>query len=187
MRVSPPGRRSTTREMPGGLEVVVPSKRNPFLLVFLAAWLVGWAFGEVFAAREVLTGRAKEGTLFLVAWLVMWTIGGGFAIYTWVWALVGKEIIRLTPGMLAVRRDVLGFGRTKEYDLSYVKRLRVAQQVSDPLGWGSSMRFWGIGGGTIAFDYGSKTFHFAASIDEAEGHQIVGELKSRHSFGGEAA
>jgi hypothetical protein len=44
------------------------------------------------------------------------------------------------------------------------------------------MRFWGIGGGLIAFDYGAKTFRFGASLDEAEAQDIVKELNRRHKF-----
>jgi hypothetical protein len=183
MKVIPPGRRSAARDTAAGLEIVIPSKKNPLLLLFLAAWLVGWAFAEVTVIRELMTERAKEGTLFIAAWLLMWTVGGGFAIYTMSWSLVGKEILRVEPGALSVRRDVLGFGRTKEYDLDQVKNLRVASQAADPFGWGAGMRLWGMDGGTIAFDYGAKTFHFAAGVDEAEGRQILDELSSRHPFG----
>jgi hypothetical protein len=117
--------------------------------LFLSAWLVGWAFGEVFTAREVVSGRAREGTLFLVAWLVAWTVGGGWAIYTWIRMAAGKEIVLLSPATLTVRRDTLGLGRTHEYDLAYVKNLRVAPDANDPFGLGGGLRSWGLGGGPL--------------------------------------
>lgn len=187
MRVALPGRRSTVRNTADGLEVVIPANRNAFILLFLSAWLVGWAFGEVSAAQEVLSGRAGGASLFLVAWLAMWTVGGGWAIYTWLWMAAGKEIVSLRPGELCLKRDTFGLGRTHEYDLAQVKELRVSPQVADPFGWSGGMRFWGLGGGLVAFDYGAKTFRFGGSVDEAEASQIVAELKARHAFGGRAA
>jgi hypothetical protein len=76
---------------------------------------------------------------------------------------------------------VFGVGRDREYDLAHVRRLRVVPHVSDPYGWRSTMRWWGVGGGSLAFDYGAKTVQFGA-VDEAEGHDIVEELRSRHVF-----
>ena len=186
MKVVPPTRRSTVRDTPEGLEIVIPAKRNAFLLLFVSAWLVGWAMGEIMVVRQLLLGESEAPNLFLFAWLIMWTIGGGWALYTLLWNAIGKEILRLGPGVLATKHDVLGFGRTREYDLSHVKNLRVSPHVHDPFGWSAGMRSWGSGGGVVAFDYGSKTFRFGSAIDEAEGFQVVEELKARHSFGGAA-
>ena len=184
MRVAVPGRRSTTRDTASGFEVIIPTKGNVFLLLFLTAWLVGWAFGAVSASRELLFGRAHEASIFLAAWLAMWTFFGGFAIYTWLWMAAGKEIVALRSGVLSIRRDVLGFGRTHEYDLAHVRHLRLSPpQALDPSGWSRGMmRFSGMGDGLIAFDYGAKTFRFGAAVDEAEASQIVAELKARHAF-----
>jgi hypothetical protein len=187
MRVTPPLRRSTVRQANEGLEVLIPAKRNPFLILFLTAWLVGWCFGEVFAIRELLTGHNEAPDLFLGVWLVMWTVGGGAALYAWLWMVKGVEVILLRSDTLAIRRDVLGFGRTKEYDLSHVRNLRVAPNNWNPYDWSGAMQFWGVGGGLVAFDYGSRTFRFAASVDEAEARDIVNQLNARHSFPGPAA
>ncbi len=186
MKVAPPTRHSIVSDTPDGLKITIPAKRNIVLVLFLSAWLVGWAMGEAFAIRQLLRADAVAPSLFMAAWLVGWTIGGGFALYLCVWNAMGKEIVYLGPGVLATKHDLLGFGRTREYDLSHVKNLRVTPQVQDPFGWSSGMRAWGVSAGTVAFDYGAKTFRFGAAIDEAEGAQIVDELKARHSFGSAA-
>ena len=152
------------------------------MLLFLGVWLVGWTFGETFAAYQLSTGGVGGGGAFLIVWLTLWTVGGCFAFYVWLWTLVGKEVVRLEPGALTLRRDVLGLGRTREYDLAHVSRLREAAPVADAHGWGRSRWPPGIAGGVVAFDYGSETVRFGASIDEAEGHQIVEELQARHTF-----
>ena len=121
MKIAPPDRRSSSRQTPEGLEVSIPAKRNIFLMLFLAAWLVGWAFGEIFAARELLLGKHDASDLFLGAWLVAWTLGGGFALYTWLWMLNGRELVVLRPDVLVSRRDLWGFGRSREYDLQHAR------------------------------------------------------------------
>ena len=108
MRVAPPGRRSVSRQSPEGLEIAIPAKRNILLWLFLTVWLVGWGFGELFAARELLVGKEDASKAFLAAWLVAWTIGGGFALFTWLWMLKGEEVIVLRAQTLVVKRGVWG-------------------------------------------------------------------------------
>jgi hypothetical protein len=107
----------------------------------------------------------------------MWTLGGGFAIYTWLWLAKGREIFILRPGTLVIRRDVLGLGRTREYDLPHTKNLPLSPATRNPYDFSAAMSFWGIGGG-----YGAKTFRFGASVDESEARDIVSELKAIHAF-----
>src|SRR5882762_1075811 len=100
MVMAPTTRRSSLKDGPEGLEVVVPAKRNLFVMLFLLAWLGGWAFGEVSALRELISGAAGGPKAFMAFWLVGWTIGGGLAVFAWLWMLAGRERILLRPGIL---------------------------------------------------------------------------------------
>ena len=93
-KIKPDKARAIITSSPKGLEIIIPSRKNIFLILFLAAWLVGWAVGEVSVPTQFIKGVKDTGALiFLSAWLVAWTIGGGFAIYAWLWNVAGKERI----------------------------------------------------------------------------------------------
>ncbi len=156
------------------------------VILFLSAWLVGWAMGEFFAARQVFTGGLESGGLFLIAWLAMWTVGGCWAIYSCLWLVAGSDVIRLRPGILAIKRDVFGTGRTSEYDVQHVRNLRVSPTTMEFSARSGGFSPWGTSGGSIAFDYGSKTVRFGA-VEEAEAAQIIADLKARQSFSDRAA
>lgn len=183
-RVALPGLRSTFNDALNGFVISIPSKKNIFLLLFLSAWLVGWCFGFFSAGSELLRGQMKDigGKVFIAVWLVGWTVGGGFAIFIWLWMIFGKEIITLKSDVLCIKKDVNGFGKEHEYDLSHLKNIRLMPGGFNPFDFSSSMRFWGYGGGLIAFDYGAKTFRFGSSIDEAEAEIIISKLKERGNF-----
>src|SRR5262245_24462670 len=181
MVVAPAARRSTLVERPDRLELIVPAKRNFFVLMFLPAWLAMWAFALVNVVRELFSG-SKGPVPFLLFWLVGWTVGGGFALFVFLWMLAGRERISLQPRVLAVRRDLFGFGVTREYDLAQIRNVRVSAVPYDPSNWATMGRFWGLGGGPVAFDYGARTIRLAAAVEEPEATQIVSELKRRHTF-----
>jgi hypothetical protein len=116
----------------------------------------------------------------MLAWLGVWTVGGAFAIYAWLWQVMGKEIVTVHGQMFTIRRDIGGFGFDKEYDLVQMRDLRVGHLGVNPLDFSSSLQLWGVGGGVIAFDYGARTYRFGAGLDEAEAKQVVTAIKQRY-------
>jgi hypothetical protein len=188
MRVTPPGRRSTARRTPEGFEVSIPAKRHILQLGFLTVWLTGWGAGGLFATWQVLFNTKSPADLILLVWLLFWAVFGSFAVYTWLWMVTGREVLALRPNALVVKRVVLaGLGRSKEYDLRHTKNLRLGAQTWNAFAWDRGMQFWGIGGGPIAFDYGSQTIRVGAGLDEAEAREVVRELKAEYPFADDPA
>jgi hypothetical protein len=167
--------RSKIDDGPEGLSIVIPVRRQFFPLVFLPLWLVGWAVGAVSATRDLLSGQDRS--LFLVVWLAAWMLGGAFAVLSWLWILAGRERVTAGLGTFVHRYELFGLARTREFDVSQMRNMRVAHEPVNA--WtGGNMRALGWGGGTVAFDYGAKTVRFAP-VDEAEASIIVNHLAKR--------
>jgi hypothetical protein len=153
-------------------------------ILFIGFWLVGWAFGEFTVVGSLISGKGFGGpSLFMIAWLGGWTIGGGYVMYILFWQLSGSEIIQVSNSGITTSRSILGFGLfPKEYSSEHIKELRVSASVNtnDLFGWSRASRFYGTGGGIIAFDYGAKTVNFGTGIDEAEAKQILSEIQQRY-------
>ena len=178
--VAPAKSRATTSETSSGLEIVVPAKKNWFITLFLGLWLCGWAVGLFFVSTRFLSDdMPSEVRLFSTVWIAAWMLGGAFAILVCSWSLAGKERILLSSNRIALKREIFGWGRTREYELVHVRSLRASQSPYNPADFRSGFRFWGIGGGSIAFDHGSKTIRFAAGLDEAEAQSLVARLVDR--------
>ncbi|QHS54823.1 hypothetical protein GWR56_04405 [Mucilaginibacter sp. 14171R-50] len=162
------------------VEIIIPSKKRMFLVLFFCVWLCGWVFGEATAIAEV----SKSGTdnLFMMVWLAGWTVGGFFAMYS-LWVMVaGKEFIEVGQGVIAVKNQALFFMPEKVYDLKEVKNIRIEEpQEEKNYGFGHKNVFNPnlTNMGTIRFDYGMKTIKFGNGIDEAEAKYIVDKLKSK--------
>ena len=160
------------------LRIVMPCRRSWFVICLLGFWICGWAVAEVMVAIQFLNGDAPpEGEFFMLTWFGVWTVSGVLAIYAWLWQMLGKEIVTVQGQTFKTRRDIGGFGFDKEYDLLQMRGLRVGQIAFNPLEFSSSLQLWGIGGGVIAFDYGTKTYRFGAGLDEAEAKQAITAIK----------
>lgn len=167
-------------ETPRGLRIVIPYSRSWFVIGFLGLWICAWAVAEVMVPAQFLQGKIpQEAQSLMFAWLAVWTVGGLLAIYALLWQVMGKEIVTIQGQTLTTRRDIGGFGFDKVYDLSQMRNLRVEPVGFNPLDVSSALQLWGVGGGVIAFDCGTRTSRFGAGLDEAEAQQVVAVLKKR--------
>jgi hypothetical protein len=180
MDMVPQAARFRSEVTPLGYRVVIPVRRNWFILLFLCAWLAGWVFGEVSASSQLLRGVDKTPTAFLSFWLLGWSLGGVLAGGTILWQLAGREIITLDLARLSYRAEAFGLGRTRSFRISDVKNLR---STDYPVSMFANQRAWyppiiGSGFGPVAFDYGARTFRIAPSLDEAEARMLVSDLST---------
>lgn len=157
------------------LRIRIPSRKHWFQTPFLMVWLVFWFFGWVAAASSLFM-NPFGADLFLMIWLTGWSIGGGFAMTTLLWLLLGEERLDISYDLFCVKRQILGIGLTKSYELLHIKDLRVTSHPASSF-WNSRRNnnlttVWKMDG-PITFDYGAKTIRFGDGVDEAEAKQIV--------------
>jgi len=174
--------RVTIEGGPEGLDIVIPSSRSLFLVVFLGVWLVGWAMGEVNALTEALSGRMGLPGPVLLFWLLLWTAAGLAALYIWLWRLAGKERILMGASTLRVKQDILGFGKTRVYELRKIRRFRVVPQSAGSAHRDVTARISGLAGGAIEFEYENRAIQFGFSIDETSARRIVERMTQRYTF-----
>jgi hypothetical protein len=173
--------RITIADTSQGLRIVMPCRRSWLVICFLGFWICGWGVGEIMVTRQLLNGDAPPGgEVFMLTWLGVWTVGGVFAIYAWLWQMMGKEILTVQGQTFTTRRNIGEFGFDKEYDLVQMREVRVGDLGVNPFDFSSSLQLWGIGGGVIVFDYGARTHRFGVGLDEAEAKQIVTAIKQRY-------
>jgi hypothetical protein len=165
----------------GGIEIIIPSKKNWFVIIFLCFWLGGWSMGEIFAITTVIGSiqNPNFGGLFILFWLGGWTVGGYFALSAVLWNLNGKELITFQHGVIELQKKGVLFFKPKSFNLKDAKAFRV-QEIQDG-GWSNQRNdaFPFNSNGLIRFDYGFKTIKFAANIDEAEAKYILKRLKEK--------
>ena len=193
--------RAAVNDSPEGLEIVIPAPRIWPMIVFLGLWLAGWATGEVFVLRQILSPSPLPAKAFLAVWLGLWTFGGAAALSICVWMLAGHERVRLRPDALTIRREAFGLGPTKAYELDHVRDLvaqalppltevRVACSAQAPDGKAAMsaeqasaiLRVIGVGGPGISFRYCGRAVRFGVALDPLEARQVVTQLQARHSF-----
>lgn len=178
---------ATITQAGNSLQVLIPTRKNWFAIIFLTAWMGGWVMGEVFAITTLFFGSTPLlANAFLLFWLTGWTVAGLFCVTILLWTIAGQEIIKVENGILEVGRQVFSLKRSKQYLLREVRHLGLGTSLEDGLiGMGYQKNFFGLKGGILQFDYGLKTIKFANSIDEAEARSLISIFKANPNFKGE--
>jgi hypothetical protein len=178
VKVSLPRARATVLDEAGVLRISIPAKRRWFLILSLILWLSMWLYAGIAATGTQIT-REGEPPFFRLIWLVFWAAGSLFALYALLWMLAGREVVRVAGSEISLRREILGLGRSREFDAAAVRNFRSSVVPFNPWDPSSALMFWGLGGGTITFDYGPRTYRFGAGLDEAEAKSLAVMIGSR--------
>lgn len=175
MKIKPSPMSATFQENGTGIEVRLAHPRNLFVALFIPIWLCCWAFGWVSAAGAIVHIGMQPAVFFMLFWLLGWSVGGGFAIYAFLWNVMGYETVGVHKDELILKKCIGRWIRSREFDLAEVTRLRVSGPPAQM--WaGHSHHPWAARG-TMAFDYGAKTYYFGSGVDEAEADKIISALK----------
>jgi hypothetical protein len=159
------------------LQMIIPPKKNIFLILFLCGWFGFWSIPETEFIKELIQGTRNKGLeLFPLFWLTGWTVGGVMVLLVIIWIVAGKEVITLSPLTIKIERKAYGVGLSKEYPLSEARNFRV-QMGGDSVY--SGLEAWGFGGGRLAFDYELKTVKFASGIDATEAVYLLDVFKRK--------
>lgn len=154
-----------------GLNILVPSKKNWFGLIFGIAWLYFWA--QFFINPEFTN---FENNVFISIWTLLWTLGGVMVLIFLLWGFFGQEIFNSNKNDIAFEKTIFGIGIKKRFEINEIKNFRF-ESVNESMFGGNRWSFWGLGPGKIKFDYGLKTYSFGLGLDDAEANYIIEMLK----------
>jgi len=180
--------RATVKDDGMTMSISAPAGRSWLAILFYPVWLCGWVAGELVAlaglfrlhiawGRSAPRAMSLAETAFLIAWLCLWTMAGSFVLYSWLWMIAGREHMQIGGSTLAIWRKPIPFPKRREFELASIRRMRVGPAQ----GWlgARGRRYDPLYKGPIAFDYGSRTFHFGAGLDEAEAFDLVRSITER--------
>jgi hypothetical protein len=167
-----PARDSRVRvtQTPDGLRVDV-GRRRRWWRVAIVAW-IACVFG--FGLIAMLTSEPPEDSG--GAWfLVLWALVGIAALGAGLWGLAYREWLTVDDVALTCVRRAGPLRRARAYARDRIEDLRVSPDPMSPFDPRAGFRAYGVGGGSVAFDYGDRTIR-VADVDEAEAKRVVAAL-----------
>ncbi len=171
---------------PFELRIVIPVRRHWLAMFFVGGFLVVWSGGLV--CFWLLAGLRLWGELpdpyDMLADIGIWLASTGFLLCLFMWPLVGREVITVGYKSLTVRREMLGLGVERDFELGRIRRLRFAPFNYRAAGWGpyqiiSPALLLHVFCGEIVFEYEGQTHCFGMKLDRREVKHLI-ELIKKH-------
>ena len=159
------------------MELHILAKKDWGSLIFIPVWLVFWTFGGVTAMKWVIHPGPSTPRAFIALWLAGWLLGEVWAIYWWLWSGFGREIVTIREGAFSIRRDILGYGRTRSFPIGSVKSLRASGFFPSDSYWDNYLVQLKLAGGTVGIDVQGQVKKFGIQLTEPEAQEVVRELK----------
>ncbi|HLF95483.1 MAG TPA: hypothetical protein VJB14_18600 [Planctomycetota bacterium] len=173
-----PGRLAISGEK-GGLQIVLPMRRNGYLITLLSAWLVVWLAAEAALVAALLGWEAPWGRglppapLPLLLLTLALTLAGALVLWRWLWNLSGKKILTITEGHVKIRQQVGSIGTTKAFEISKIRNLSAKAVKQDPRFFSPSRLFFGSARGYLSFEYEGRVHRFGHTLNELEARHLV--------------
>ena len=166
-----PGGKALVQHNYDGIEITIKLPKNIPMIIFMSVWLCGWVMGEIFASGALIGIFLKAKSFsdigpgfFLIFWLCGWTVGGYFAITSVLRSAIGKDIIKINSSQLSYAEKIGEWGKEKLYDIPQIKNLRVIQNSTPSVKFGSRRGSSNPGGPALAFDYSGNTVEIAKNL-----------------------
>ncbi len=183
--------RATIKKVDDFIKIMIPNSRNWFLIIYLCLCLLLLIpllvlFGRI--AYVELTGGALPEGWARVGWIAfgimfLSLLQASIELH---WALWGAEVITVTDQFVQLQIRTLLPGFISKFRISSLSDLRFSPNLPSKRSWifafddlalSSLTGAWDTG--TIAFDYGAKTYRFGKNLDESEARQIVALIHQR--------
>lgn len=88
----------------------------------------------------------------------------------------GFEKIWIKDGLLFYRKEVIGKGKTKSFELNFIKDVKAIEYNQHDFFQNMNRSFWNISGESIEFSYHSKTMRFGIQLSQQESAKVAKEL-----------
>lgn len=177
--------RHKVQQLSGGVQIVLPSKKNYFAIIWYVLGLAMWTYitgSAVYITSLLLIGLDNDNGAWIfiefLTFILLFLISlGAYVIYSLLWQFTGREIIIVENSVLRISRQIFNWNKFLEYSTQDISNLRANNP--QPVLFAQTKIFRNISGqnGMIAFDHGTKTVRFGFEIEEAEAKQIISVLQ----------
>ena len=169
-------RASISRENDVFSLVILPTDKN-WKLILLFLWLLAWTLCGVLVASNYFQMPDQKGKIIVIVYVSFWAYFEWMIGKSFLFRKFGKEKVWIKKGKLFYLRDIMGRGKTNEYDVELINGFKKVDQDKSSFLTVLNNAFWMIGGESVSFTYASKEIRFGIQLSEVEVKKIIFELK----------
>ena len=159
-----------------GTKLIIRSGNPTPVTFFLAFWLIGWAFGEVFVLASIFARDTPWMVrLFLLVWVSIWTSGGLAVIMGFLQQIGSRQVIEIGRGLLKIEKSYVVLKLERRYDIFNIQNFHVVPTQNK----GSKFVF---GASDFQFSYKGKKVSFGNITNQEEIRETMEFFRNNPEF-----
>ena len=164
------------KESYNGFEILIPSKRNWFLVIGFSLFILIWFVVEAFVLMSFILYSTNNSFPFI--WICGWTAAGIFAIRMWLWHTVGKTSISVQNGRLTIWKQNDIFSKAKQFDLDKIQNLHILNRNIEKSAYYIRPNYlFTDETKSIAFEYENSTIRVVDWLNMNDANWVVSRLQ----------
>lgn len=179
----PPWRSARVERASGKVRIAIGPKRAWAAWILFGGAVAVWAATGISAYERVLNSPNANGRAWLLFWFLGWTLWGGWGLARVFVVGLGREVIEVGGRSIALRREVMGIGFSRTFDLGRVRNLHLAAPppagTPQPLSRGWPALPPPVLAGSIRFEYLRRTHEFGVGLGWPEMEQVLAGLREQ--------
>ena len=142
-------------------------------MILLWVWIVAWTACGISIIYEMLQINSNESKIFLIVFSAFWVYFEYKIGYAFFWRKKGKEIIRIAPDKLFLKRDISGRGRELIFESENIRKLKSHQTGEWDFFKFINESYFMIAGEKVSFIYSGKEIKFGIQLSEEEVKKLL--------------
>jgi hypothetical protein len=171
------GKQISIKRFENELSIVMLSFNNKMKNAMLFLYLFLWTICGIIVFSQYLLITDPNSKAMVIVWIGFWVYFEYKIFKAYMWRKYGKEKIKIRDGKIFYKKDVLGKGKIKNYDIDFIKDFRIIEKKADSFFDNLNNSYWIVAGERLAFDYYGKEITFGIQLDENDAKALYNKIK----------
>ncbi len=145
----------------------------------LLFWLLAWTVCGMVVGSQLFGEDDKSIFIMYIVYLGFWAYFEYKIGHAMIWRVWGKEVIKLEPKYMWLKRDIRGYGKVSQYFTDNMRQIKLTDLSNKPFAKAYNESFWVVGGERLSFEYLGEEKGFAYQLNESDTRQLLNLLKKK--------
>ena len=145
----------------------------------LTLWLVLWTIAGLGILSQFLYPMQDGLMIYLFVILSFWVYFEYKVLDAYRWRKYGEEVILFDGEYMSIENRIAGRGIAQQFDLSWIKNLRIVEHKEQYFWQAMNQAYWNIGQESLTFEFKGKEIYFGRDLNPIESKDVLKFLKSQ--------
>lgn len=172
------GQRISISKKDNSTSIIIYPEKSKINQAVLLIWFLLWTAGGLIMLIARQLGYYSTPKTYVLVWMAFWLYFEFIVGYALLWRSFGFERILIKNGKLLYKKEILGSGKTKSFQLELIKDPQLVPTDERSFAKVMSDSYWMPGGEKIFFWYQGKQIRIGQQLNDSDAKNLLKIIKA---------